>query len=316
MVLHLLTLQNLLVIKMTDLLMELKSNRPILSIIFPCVDTYAELLLWTLKSCSIQTTSVNDFEVILVQDGGSPGKILEIAQQDWSFPLRYVISPRIKGEEYAHKNHARNIGWGLARGEICFMCDADSMLCPLFVERVILLYKEALKVSPVVSLYPMIARLKVGMDKIVGENDKLMDVLSHLHVHEECETHPFGGFFKQENMSVPVLRPINKHPEGFPILSRELIEFLGGFDEEFLGWGGNKEEFQRRLNETGMFKQFLLHGCAVFHQPHSRNTDNCGSKENIALVFDKVKKRKTDHTWLKKVQILHEITEIADDKTA
>ena len=47
--------------------------------------------------------------------------------------------------------------------------------------------------------------------------------------------------------------------EGFPLVTRATMEALGGFDEAFIGWGGNKEEFCRRL--AGLSR--AEHGIAV-----------------------------------------------------
>jgi hypothetical protein len=68
----------------------------------------------------------------------------------------------------------------------------------------------------------------------------------------------------------PVIEQTPKQPisEGYPCVDRRMWRALEGFDEAYLGWGRNKEEFVLRLNQIVPYR--LLRSAAVLTQPHAK----------------------------------------------
>ena len=268
-----------------------RNTLTVISIVLPTARAWADLTLWTLRSYDTQTNK--SFEIILVEDGPPSREIVDLSIRKWTFPIRYFNSPRTADPNLAHKNHARNVGIKNARFDIVFPCDCDFMVMPNFVERVLALYALALAQGQKFCLYPPCAILKNSPHDI---ND--MDWGSH-------EFDAFLTDYRSHPDRDAALRPIQAHPEGMHLMDRRLFELLGFYDEQFLGWGANKMELQRRLNETGI-KQALLEGCMLFHQPHPdlHSGDNHKRPEikrhNIELMEDLGRKRLNDEAWKKR----------------
>ena len=280
-------------------------GKPFLSVVLPCVEAAETRLLWTLRSYSMQSIDPKWFEIVLIEDGKPSTAIMALAAQPWPFSVRYFNSPRMKNPQLAHKNHARNIGWRWAKGDICFLCDCDCLVNSSFVERAMGLYCQAQGKGQPFALYPMIASLNRKVEEWAGnEEGSWRKALQNLPDSAACSCHSFGGHYQRKEMDNPKLHLLSEHPEGYPILSRRIFSIIGGFDEDFLGWGGNKQEFQQRIIDSGIIKQYLLHGCAVFHQPHGKEAGNQNKASNFTLMKERRNNRKSDPVWKSRVSLL------------
>ena len=279
---------------------------PFLSVILPCTESSVDLVRWNLLSYEVQTIDPKWFELILVEDGPPSSCIYDLAYTFFPFKVRYFNSPRIREAKLAHKNHARNSGIKWARGQVCFICDCDCLVHPEFVKRVFTLYKEADAKGHAFALYPMIASLRHNLEHCIDNKEDWKDFFKDFYKKVSCSCHSFGGYYKKERMDKPKLQTIKKHPEGFPILSKQLFSIIGNFDEDFLGWGGNKQEFQQRLVDSGVVNEYLLHGCAVFHQPHGKEAGNKNKVSNYDLMNTKRDKRKHNKQWTNRVNLLND----------
>ena len=289
-----------------------QSRPPFLSVILPCAEAWADVTRWTIVSLKYQTVGPEWTEVILAEDGTPSAAIRDLADEDWPFAVRYLNSPRIERPELAHKNHARNVGWRWARGEACFILDCDCLVHPTFVERIMQLYREATSLGEPFVLYPMKARLQQPVAEWAGKTEaEWKKAFERLPEGVETTSDGFEDFYKKERMSTPALRPVQAHPEGYHILPKRMIQILGGFDEDFLGWGGNKQEFQQRITDSKVIKQYLTDGCAVFHQPHSTKlSGNQNVRANHGLMVGKRNHRKRDPVWKCRVEMLKKSPQI------
>ncbi|MFO7958006.1 MAG: methyltransferase domain-containing protein [Candidatus Brocadiia bacterium] len=273
-----------------------------LSVVLPAHAEGAELLRRTLESYALQTTPRDAFEVVVADDGGLTDQVLRVAGGDsWPFPIRYVLSPRAGDYQVAHKNHARNTGWQAAAAPVCFICDCDCLVGPTFVAEMLRAWDRAVaEHGPLLCAYPMIACLDRThidwLDKAqwFGAGDEFRRFLSTGPV----SSHPFGGHYAPEKLRRGQLFSVlDSHPEGFQVLPKQLLADLGGFDEEFIGWGGNKQEFQDRLNELPNVREVLLHHCAVYHQPHAQRSRDHKAMDGGALLSRRRSERGTSPLW-------------------
>ena len=282
---------------------KLPSRPPFLSVILPTTKNYNHLLIWTLRSYSLQTVDFSKFEIIVVEDGERSAKVESLCSEEWPFACRYFSIDRVLGKEHAHKNHARNLGVRMSRGDVVFICDCDFVVHPEFVDRVIELYSEAYSRDSLFCLYPQIACLNDMLHTNCTE-DNWKHTLGRVQSFGSVPHH-FDSFYDPINIHTPKLVE-NENKEGLHVMSRLLLESLGAFDEEFIGWGGNKQEFQHRIVDSGKIKQYLLHGCTVYHQPHERLGDNqkLSGDYNFKLMLKKRSDRTTSKTWQDRVKLL------------
>lgn len=255
-----------------------------LSVVMPVAPDWSDMLRWTLESYNTQTSA--QFEVLIIEDGEPSPEVKAVAERDWNFPVKYFCSPRENDKAVAHKNHARNVGWRNAGGEAIFFSDCDFMVEPHFVSSVLNLYEEASALGDPFCLYPPCAIL---------DSPPTSGVLDR-------PAHRFDSFltdYKSSPETKPKLKTVEAHPEGMHLLSRELVTLLGGFDEDFIGWGHNKMEFQTRINECAI-SQFLLDGCLIYHQPHERLSDpktDEAKTRNREISIAKRSERDASEAW-------------------
>ncbi len=274
------------------------ASPPRLSVVLPSYSAGAVLTRRTLESYGGQT-DLDGFEVLLVDDGGVDDQIRQLAERSWPFALRYLISPRVKDVSVAHKNHARNRGARAARGDLLFLVDADCLVPPDFVARVREVYARISADGQVVAAYPLIANLHARFTEWIAQrgDDALRTRFDECLADVGRGDDAFAGYMELRGTDAAGYRAIRQHAEGFPIVPRRLFDLLGGFDEDFLGWGGNKQEFQQRVNEAPEIATFLLTSCVVFHQPHPKSADNRKVRGNDALMQRKQVERTISTEW-------------------
>jgi glycosyltransferase involved in cell wall biosynthesis len=98
-----------------------QSQTPKVSVIIPAYNT-AAFIAETLNSVFGQT--FQDFEVIIVNDGSPDTAELEVALQPYRDRIRYIK------QENKGLPGARNVGIGLARGELLAFVDSDDLWMP------------------------------------------------------------------------------------------------------------------------------------------------------------------------------------------
>lgn len=264
-----------------------------LSVVLPCYSAGAPLIERTLQSYAGQT-ALGRFEVLLIDDGAKDARVLELSQRRWPFPVRYRVSPRLRDARQAHKNHARNIGWRHAAGPLCLMVDCDCLAPPDFVEQLLATWDAA----GAAVLHPLIVNLRPSFDAWIERHgsEALRRDFARCLAEVGVGKSAFAGHYEKRSEARAAFEPIKRHGEGYPVLSKRLLALLGGFDEDFLAWGGNKEELARRINETRC-PQALATSCVLYHQPHPKAPDNRKLGGNAGLMHRKGRQRQGDPDW-------------------
>jgi hypothetical protein len=167
-------------------------------------------LLLTLRSIAAQ--SVVPFECVVVEQ--SPTRDAEQALPDW---VRYIHQPALSSDPY---NRAKtfNAGAAAARGRILVLHDND-MLVPRRYAAEIVAHAaagwEAIDLKRFIFYLTETATVRVLHDGRLRFDERSETVIQNLH----------GG-------SVAI--------------TREAYDAIGGFDEVFVGWGGEDIEFWER----------------------------------------------------------------------
>ena len=268
------------------------------SVVFPAAPDRPDLVERSIYALRHQTLDPSLFEVVVAVDGGDvSGAFGQLRPTAHPFALTLVGSPRRSSDPHIpHRNHARNAGCRVAKGEILWVWDSDFLLWPRALAHLVAAYDEGLRGGVIRSLtcclktYP---RDQVSPDRWLSASASWVD-LERADAPEADRRAAFdrlwpggdlpltsriySGFGEEWTPSEQYrTRRSPDLLEGFPSVPRRIWEALGGFDEFFIGWGGNKEEFVDRLHglvRAGLLDLRLLFSVLAIHQPHPMDPES------------------------------------------
>ncbi|MBD1909058.1 MULTISPECIES: galactosyltransferase-related protein [unclassified Leptolyngbya] len=193
----------------------------------------------------------NNFEIILVEASETPSTWIQSAFQ--SENLSYIHYP-CKGT--FHKTKALNLGLNLAQGEFVVPYDVD--LLP--VRDVLLQHLWVAERSPelLITGYRIMSNTEsIAFEEVasvleqtsIAPEDQPTALWKHLVLHEKFGIMPF---FRKDRLLK-----------------------IGGWDEQFIGWGGEDQDVIERYLKTGCHlcrcpELVYLH---LFHQPDTHWTE-------------------------------------------
>ena len=227
----------------------------------PAHEAAFPLLRRTLECLNHQTTLQGGgapvFEVVVAIDG--PGRF---NVPETNYPLAFVRTPRTDSP-LPHRNHARNAAARVAQGKFLWFVDCDFLWDTHTVEH--LLGARHAPLSPVL--------VSVRQTPAKWMEDQRWDAKPELSDYQNMlrtltlQGMEWSGYARRYRTDKGVL--VEEHeqmPEGFPMVRRDTFT---GFDERFLGRGGNKESFVATLEDYR-----LLASARGYHQPHERGVQD------------------------------------------
>lgn len=187
-------------------------------------------LLATLRGIAGQTGAA--VECVVVEQ--SVEREIESRLPSW---VRYIHTPVPDGAYDYNRAWTLNAGTAAARGRIVILHDND-ILVP--------------------------ARYAAEAVARVGEGWQFLDLKRFTFYLDEAETQ---RWFRDERATQPGVAIQNLQGASI-VAEREAYLAIGGFDQEFVGWGGEDNEFWERATTTGRTYQFaylpFLH---LWHAP-------------------------------------------------
>ena len=249
-----------------------------LSVCLPVHHSARWYLSNTLLSFANQTASKNRFEIVVATDGGDPkGGIKSAVAKAKSHGLRVILvnSPRTSGhKDVPHRNHTRNAACRASSGRLVWILDSDFMVCPVAIEHILDVHGSNKAIHSSICLAqshmsPNAFMAHMGSGK--GSPKSAWDLVSSIRLGNE-----YSGFMDEYSPSETAVSIPKEQKEGMPIVSRPVGEALGWFDEFFLGWGGEKEEFVQRLRalcSQGLINSRLITSVFGIHQPHPKDPE-------------------------------------------
>lgn len=217
------------------------------------------LLLATLKSIAVQEDVL--FECIVVEQDESP--TIQGELPDW---VQYLHSPNGGGQPY-NRSRAFNEAARIARGRVLILHDNDIMVPAVYASAAIERYIQGYAIS---QLKRFIFYLnEISTNRVLESDDGLRSGGCEQVIENLC-----GG--------------------GSLAVSKEAYLYLGGMDEEFVGWGGEDEEFWDRCKACRVREFACLPFVHLWHSPApGKRTENANSfrlrEVSGKSIFDRIK---------------------------
>ena len=161
-----------------------------------------------------------DVEVVVILDGSTDGSREALEQARFAFPLRWQWQPN-RG-----RSAARNAGLALAEGEVCWLVDDD-----MTVDR------ESFETHADFHRNTPERSMLVG-PQVENEGDQVL----HQFLHERIERLASDGI---------VADPFDFWTGNVSAHRQTLLE-VGGFSENFVGWGEEDVELGFRIMKAGV----------------------------------------------------------------
>jgi glycosyltransferase involved in cell wall biosynthesis len=248
---------------------SLSADNPLISVVIPTYNR-ERILRETLRQLTRQTLPVEDFEVIVADDGSSDGTAAVVDSFADRLPLRYYFQPDLGFRAGA----ARNAGARMAKAPVLCFLDTGPMPGPDFLRTHLAEHNagSAGRAGAAVvgyaygytqENYPLPAAGEllgsIEPEEVYAkyrDNPDFYDIRHDQFVRCGFDLNtraiPWNMFFTL-NCSVPT----------------EDFLAVGGFDESYVNWGGEDLELAFRLHRRGMTFQ-ISRDAWVIEWPHPR----------------------------------------------
>ena len=239
-----------------------------------------------LKCCldSLQFCSKDFDEVIITDDGSSEFTVNKVKNilSGYDFPIKHVWQPK-KGFRAAA---ARNNGIRHAKGDYLIFFDCDFLVLPQTVKSHIKASKRG--------------RFVAGSCKYLTENQStkiLNSTISQSLIEKLYQQLPEQEIIKEHHRYIKRsilirlgLANVRKQSLGGHLsIHRKDIEHVNGYDENYVGWGGEDEDLGIRLVKAGVYCKSAIPYAKVLHIWHPKEIGNKHWKEGPNINYFKRK---------------------------
>lgn len=207
------------------------------------------LLLMTLKSIAAQTNC--HFECIVVEQDNE--RLIQDKIPDW---VKYLHTPLPEKEMPYSRSWAFNVAARAAKSNCMIFHDNDMLVPHEYAYQLLKYHKkgyEFINLKRFIFYYT-----KADSEKIISEN-KLLKNCSPESVVQNLEA---GGSFSAD---------------------KDAYWEIGGFDERFVGWGGEDNEFWERANTKSVYPYSYLPIIHLWHSPQPKKQD----PDNTMLAYQR-----------------------------
>ena len=190
---------------------------------------------------SIRYSSVTPDEVVIVwMEPEKPESTVE----DSSLPIKQIYLD----DGNLPLSKARNLGFYHTTSETVIFLDVDCLCSPTLLENLTTKLNEGIITSAPARYLPFIP--------LTGD---------YTEVEQDACVHP-----KRTSLPTETLLPYKKFWSLVFALTKNTFDKIGGFDENFTGYGGEDTDFAERFNNKGY--GFMFVGDEVLHQYHHKYT--------------------------------------------
>jgi glycosyltransferase involved in cell wall biosynthesis len=211
-----------------------------------------------LESVAAQRTE-RRLEVVVADDGSrdETARMVDEFAAQVDFPVRFVTHPHTE----FHAARCRNDGARNTTAPHLLFTDGDCLLPPDHVEQHMrfgqpgeVTCSYCIRLEETVSQQATLAAIREGQFAQWGSAEE-RSKLRHMHVKSiwyGLIGHPTKPAFRSGNFA----------------MARTEFERVNGFDENFLGWGCEDDDFGRRLKNCGVRAVSILNRTCVYHLWH------------------------------------------------
>ena len=250
----------------------------------------AQHLRWCLEALALQSLPHDEYEIVIVDDGGTDNSIASVEAAQAAYPsldVRYVWHEH----DGWGLSRSRNEGAALTRGDCILSIDSDILLNPEALE----VYTDLYYANPhrvIGGYYRYLKGMKITLAAIKAWQPiwdmELEEVAIPQHEYHLLGTDVREAHFKQGWTAVNLFADESKtYPEPFSLLGgnimvpRHIWKQTEGFNETFTHYGGEDAEFSLQIAQLGYPFSYSLAaaGCHMAHPKHSGAED----KTNQAL---------------------------------
>ena len=233
----------------------------------PCLDTLGR--------------SVDDIgEVIVADDGSDDGVVSQVKElaNGYGFPVIHAWHPR----QGPRRAATRNNGIRHASGDYLIFIDADFLLLPGAIKG----HLDHAKPGRFVA-----GRCKYMMEAqttrvfLEGVSDRLLETiysdLPDKPIAREHREFVAYGWLRRFGLADPRKQTFGGHFSAF----RKDIESINGYDENYVGWGGEDQDFALRLVMAGCQGISAIREARVLHMWHLRELGDKHWKEGANVDY-------------------------------
>jgi len=224
----------------------------------------------------------DDFdEVVISDDGSSPQTVEKVKARlgHYSFPIEYVWRNSDQFELAA----SRNQGVRAAKGDYLIIFDCDFLAMPGTIAQHVRLRKRGRFVA---------GRCKYLTEKQTADlfaQDSLKEgYLENLYrTQNDAELKKLNFRYHRRNILTRMgLANAKKHSIGSHIsIYREDLQKVNGYDENFVGWGGEDNDLSQRLVSVGILCIPALVKTRLLHMWHPTELDGKHWKEGRNVKY-------------------------------
>lgn len=253
----------------------------VLSVIISTYNGLDKLQL-TLNAYKNQTLS--DFEIIVACDGSSDGTIEFIKNNKNSYP--YQLRAVWHEDQGYRLARIRNCAWRIANSNRVIFTDQD------IIPNADCLMNYAIYENEEVAITGYIGWIDSAIHSVFT-----IETISQIKNFEPFMTQPEMRDFKKYNSWILW--------GGNMSVTKKLYELTGGFDEDFIAWGGEDTDLGVRCDML-RYPIKVLPEAKMFHMNHERsNSLNAAGSELFYKVkqYDKTTKRNINADYLDVISI-------------
>lgn len=220
----------------------------------------------------------NDYEVVLVDDGSTDGTMEYIDGINKSYEIKYLYIERTQKSSRAR---ARNHGWRAASGEIIVFIDADIIVKDDYLkelDRCFSLDKDILIIGNRVMLSEDIPY------EAVCDMDYLRTRYLVIKTRFQLEARHYNYYRYSYNVNYQNYPWIHVFSCNM-VVQKKWLDAVGGFDENFRGWGLEDIEIGYALYKKGV-KIIANSKLQVYHQNHP-GSENLKFSQKKYIDIDK-----------------------------
>lgn len=229
---------------------------------------------------SLRTEGGEIAEVVIADDGSDAAVVRQIEgmRDGYGFPLVHAWHPR----QGPRRAATRNNGIRHARGEYLLFIDADFLVLPGMVRAHLALARPGRFVAGRCKYLTESQTERVVREGVsVPLLSTLYGELPEETILKEHREFVRYGWLRRLGLAGPRRQTFGGHFSAF----KGEIERINGYDENYVGWGGEDQDFALRMVLSGVRGLSAIREARTLHLWHPREMGNAHWKEGANVAY-------------------------------